>query len=82
MYGTRFCPYCVGARRFFDSRGIAYRDIRVDEAPQLREEMRQRGGGRTVPQIWIGSEHVGGFTDLLALDADGRLQQLLEESQA
>lgn len=79
MYGTRFCPYCQGARQFFDSRGIDYVDIRVDEEPARRDEMRTRGGGRTVPQIWINATHVGGYTDLLALDREGRLETLLEE---
>lgn len=79
MYGTRFCPYCVGARQFFDSRGIPYDDIRVDVEPARRDEMRQRGGGRTVPQIWINATHVGGFTDLLALDREGRLHTLFKE---
>ncbi len=82
MYGTRFCPYCVAARRFFDGRGISYSDIRVDEEPARREEMRARGGGRTVPQIWINATHVGGFTDMLALEADGRLDALLEDSNS
>jgi len=80
MYGTRFCPYCLGARDFFDSRGISYHDIRVDAEPNRREEMRARGGGRTVPQIWINATHVGGYTDLLALDREGRLESLLKES--
>lgn len=79
MYGTRFCPYCVGARDFFDRRGIAYDDIRVDEQPARRNEMRARGGGRTVPQIWINATHVGGFTDLLAIERDGQLETLLKE---
>lgn len=79
MYGTRSCPYCLGARQFFGSRGIDYEDIRVDEQPARREEMRTRGGGRTVPQIWINTTHIGGFTDLLALDREGRLETLLKE---
>ncbi len=79
MYGTRFCPYCTAARQFFDRRGISYADIRVDEDPARREEMRARGGGRTVPQIWINATHVGGYTDMLALDSEGRLDALLED---
>jgi glutaredoxin 3 len=78
MYGTRFCPYCIGARDFLDARGVAYEDIRVDEDPPRRTEMRARGGGHTVPQIWIGEAHVGGFTDLLALERSGRLDALLD----
>lgn len=79
MYGTRFCPYCLGARQFFDRRGVDYEDIRVDEEPARRDEMRTRGGARTVPQIWINATHVGGFTDLLALEREGRLAALLKE---
>lgn len=78
VYATRFCPYCVGARRFLEEREIPYEEIAVDEQPERRVEMRQRGGGHTVPQIWIGETHVGGFTDLLALDRSGRLAALLD----
>jgi glutaredoxin 3 len=51
VYATRFCPYCVGARRFLEEREIPYEEIAVDEQPEKRVEMRQRGGGHTVPQI-------------------------------
>ncbi len=77
MYGTRFCPYCVAARQLLERKGLAYEDIRVDEAPERRDEMRARGGGRTVPQIWVGATHVGGFTDMLALERSGQLDELL-----
>ncbi|HSG89836.1 MAG TPA: glutaredoxin 3 [Pseudomonadales bacterium] len=77
MYGTLVCPYCRAARDFLEARKVAYRDIRVDETPSLRAEMRERGGGHTVPQIWIGEAHVGGYTDMLALDRQGRLDALL-----
>jgi glutaredoxin 3 len=78
VYATRFCPYCVGARRLLAERDIPYEEISVDEQPEKRVEMRQRGGGHTVPQIWIGETHVGGFTELLALDRSGRLAALLD----
>jgi glutaredoxin 3 len=77
MYGTLFCPYCRAAREFFEGRRVAYEDIRVDHEPALRDEMRARGGGHTVPQIWIGDVHVGGFTDMLALERQGKLEALL-----
>ncbi len=80
MYGTRWCPYCTAARRLLDAKGVSYEDIRVDEAPARRVEMRARGGGRTVPQIWVGDVHVGGFTELAALENDGRLDALLAEA--
>ena len=78
MYGTRMCPYCHAARELLDARGVGYKEIRVDLEPALRSEMRQRGGGHTVPQIWIGEVHVGGYTDMLALDRQGQLDALLQ----
>jgi glutaredoxin 3 len=77
MYGTLVCPYCRAAREFLELRGVGYVDIRVDQEPGRRAEMRARGGGHTVPQIWIGDAHVGGFTDMLALERQGRLNELL-----
>lgn len=77
MYGTRACPFCRSARDLLDRKAVAYDEIRVDLEPEKRVEMRTRGGGHTVPQIWIGETHVGGFTDLLALDRQGRLDSLL-----
>jgi glutaredoxin 3 len=77
LYGTRICPYCVGARLFLRKRGVAFEDIAVDGKPELRREVEVRSGRDTVPQIWIGDYHVGGFTDLLALDREGVLDQLL-----
>jgi len=77
MYGTLACPFCRSARDLLDQRGVAYEEIRVDLEPERRAEMQARGGGHTVPQIWIGETHVGGFTDLLALDRQGRLDSLL-----
>jgi glutaredoxin 3 len=78
MYGTLLCPYCRAARDFLDRRAVAYEEIRVDLEPGRRAEMQARGGGHTVPQIWIGETHVGGYTDMLALERDGRLDALLE----
>ena len=81
MYGTLICPYCRAARDFLDARGVSYEDIRVDDRPELRAQMRERGGGHTVPQIWIGSRHVGGYTDMLALDREGRLESLFHNPE-
>lgn len=79
IYTTRFCPYCLMAKRLFVSKGIAFDEIAVDRRPDLREEMRQRAGGRTsVPQIWIGETHVGGCDELYELDSAGKLDQLME----
>ena len=78
MYSTRFCPYCIRARMLLDSKQINYTDIGVDGEPALRREMMQRSGRRTVPQIWIGEQHIGGFTDLARLEQQGRLDELLK----
>lgn len=80
MYGTTWCPYCVRARRLFDERGVSYQDIRVEREPALRHQMMELSGRRTVPQIWIGETHVGGYTDLLDLDQGGQLDGLLQQA--
>ncbi len=77
MYTTRFCPYCVRARRLFDSKQVSYTDIGVDGQPELRAEMTARSGRYTVPQIWVGKHHVGGYDDLALLERQGRLDELL-----
>jgi len=77
VYSTRFCPYCIAARRLLEGKGVAYREIAVDGDADLRAEMTARAGRRTVPQIWIGDEHVGGFDELAALDRAGRLDGML-----
>jgi glutaredoxin 3 len=77
IYGTQFCPYCVAARQLFDAKGIEYKYIAVDNDPDLRDNILQRSGQRTVPQIWIGEQHIGGFTDLRKLALNGELDHLL-----
>ena len=77
LYGTKFCPFCVAARHFFKARGIKFKDIPVDGDRELRREIARRGGQHTVPQVWIGERHVGGFTDLQALNRSGELDALL-----
>ncbi len=79
MYATAWCPYCARARRLLESKGVVIDEIDVEAQPQARAEMIERSGGRrTVPQIFIGAQHVGGCDDLLALDAAGGLDPLLE----
>ncbi len=78
MYTTPYCPYCVRAKRLLENKGAAFKDIDVSRQPQLRSEMMQKSGRQTVPQIWIGKQHVGGFDDLWALDRSGKLDKLLE----
>lgn len=78
MYCTAVCPYCVAAERLLSAKGVAaVEKIRIDLKPELREEMMNRTGRRTVPQIYIGATHVGGFDDLSALNAAGELDGLL-----
>ncbi|MDO4705142.1 MAG: glutaredoxin 3 [Comamonadaceae bacterium] len=79
MYATGTCPYCLRAKQLLKERGVeAIEEIRVDLQPAEREVMMQRTGRRTVPQIYIGDTHVGGFDDLAALDARGGLLPLLQ----
>jgi glutaredoxin 3 len=79
MYCTAVCPYCVRAESLLRQRGVAQIDkIRIDDDPAQRVEMMQRTGRRTVPQIYIGDTHVGGFDDLSALDRAGGLAPLLQ----
>jgi glutaredoxin 3 len=81
MYATGVCPYCVMAERLLRSKGVTeIEKIRVDLDPERRTEMTQRTGRRTVPQIYVGDHHVGGFDDLSALDREGRLDSLLQDS--
>ena len=79
MYTTAYCPYCINAERLLQSRGVTEIDkIRVDLQPELRLEMMEKTGRRTVPQIYIDDRHVGGFEDLRALDLAGELESLLQ----
>jgi len=79
MYSTAMCPYCIRAERLLLSRGVgSIEKLRVDLDPALRQEMIRITGRRTVPQIFIGDRHVGGFDELAALDREGRLPALLQ----
>jgi glutaredoxin 3 len=81
MYCTAICPYCVRAEHLLHRKGVTEIDkIRVDLDPERRVEMMHRTGRRTVPQIFIGERHVGGFDDLSALDREGGLDPLLLEA--
>ena len=78
MYATGVCPYCVRAEMLLKSKGVTdIEKIRVDLDPQQREEMMQKTGRRTVPQIFIGETHIGGYDDMVALDRSGKLDSLL-----
>lgn len=78
MYSTGVCPYCVMAERLLKAKGVDdIEKVRIDLDPEQRNQMMQKTGRRTVPQIYIGDTHVGGFDDLSALDRAGRLEPLL-----
>ncbi len=79
MYSTGFCPYCIRARLLLKHKGIAYEEIRVDRDPVRRREMERRSRRHTVPQIFIGDVHVGGYDDLAALECRGELDALLRD---
>jgi len=77
MYSSGWCPYCVRARALLERKGLAFSEIKIDEDPAGRDAMLARSGGRrTVPQIFVGELHVGGFDDLYALDKAGKLDEL------
>jgi len=80
IYATRYCPYCIRARQLLQAKGVQYREIAVDQDPPRRREMTERSGRYTVPQIWIGERHVGGFDDLWRLEQQGLLDELLAQS--
>jgi len=81
MYSTTWCGYCQRARGLLARKGVTVREIKVDEDPAQREIMMQKSGGRrTVPQIFIGERHVGGYDDLAALERAGELDKLLTNS--
>ena len=78
IYSTQTCPYCVRAKALLKQRGVAVlNDVRVDLEPAQRQVMIERTGRRSVPQIFIGTTHVGGCDDLVALDAAGGLAAML-----
>jgi len=82
MYSTAVCPFCLMAERLLRSKGVAeIEKVRVDLDPARRDEMVQRTGRRTVPQIYVGERHVGGYDDLAALDRAGGLDPLLAAPQ-
>ncbi|MEE4305028.1 MAG: glutaredoxin 3 [Wenzhouxiangella sp.] len=77
MYTKPTCPFCTAAARLFQNKGVNFTEIDIAAEPERRDEMIERSGRRTVPQIFIGDEHVGGFDDLDALDQEGALDRML-----
>ncbi len=80
IYSSGFCPYCSWAKKMLDGRGVTYNEIRIDMVEGSQQEMLARSNGQmTVPQIFIDDYHVGGYTDMVALDQQGGLDPLLAE---
>ena len=78
VYSTTFCPYCVRAKSLLERKGVAFTEINLDEeAPEVKTELIQKTRHRTVPQIFINNEFIGGFDQLYALERDGKLDPLL-----
>jgi glutaredoxin 3 len=78
IYTTEWCSYCNAAKRFLTAKGVSYEEIDLTGDDEGRDALRARSGRTTVPQIWIGETHVGGYDDLRALDARGGLAPLLQ----
>lgn len=78
MYTTPICGYCAAAKRLLSGKGVSYTEINVMSDPDKRQEMIQKAGGRqTVPQIFVGDQHIGGFDDMNALERSGKFDQIL-----
>jgi glutaredoxin 3 len=78
IYSSPVCPYCIKAKQLLSSKGVDYKEIDISRDPALAAEVREKTGRQTVPQIFIGDYHVGGCDDLYALDAEGKLDELLQ----
>jgi glutaredoxin 3 len=76
IYGTRAGPFCIAARKLLRERGIEFEDVTLDGDVALRNDIRSQSKRDTVPQIWIADQHVGGYSDLRALDMRGELESL------
>ena len=80
LYTTRFCPFCVRAKQLLDSKGQTYQEFAVDHDRELRQQMMEKSGRHTVPQIWINDQHIGGCDELYGLEESGELDSILGES--
>lgn len=78
VYSSDYCPYCIRAKQLLKSKNVAFEEIRVDGKPQVRAEMANKAKRTSVPQIWIGSTHVGGCDELFALERAAKLDALLQ----
>ena len=80
IFTTNFCPYCVRAKRLLDHKGVPYKEVDVGSDDDLRDRMVAKSGRRTVPQIFIAGQPIGGFEELQALEDRGELDALLESA--
>lgn len=78
IYTSAWCPYCIRAKGLLSQKGVDFEEISVDGKPDLRADMARKAGKTSVPQIWIGEQHVGGCDDLFALERTGKLDPLLQ----
>jgi len=78
IYSSRYCGFCIRAKRLLGSKNVAYNEVSVDGDQAARQDLAKRTGQRTVPQIWIGDQHIGGCDDLFALERSGKLDRMLE----
>ena len=77
IYTTRWCPFCIRAKALLDRKDVKYQEIPVDGDPSTRQQMSERAGQTSVPQIWIGEQHIGGCDQLYGLERSGGLDPLL-----
>lgn len=77
IYTTNYCPYCRQAERFLESKGVAFKNVDVTDDPPMREKLVELTGQKTVPQIFIGTESIGGYSDMMALHHKGQLEPKL-----
>ena len=82
IYTTLLCPFCLRAKRFLENKKVSYKEISVDRDRVKRQEMIQKSKRLTVPQIWVGNIHVGGWDELSASDRAGKLDSLLADSSS
>jgi glutaredoxin 3 len=78
LYATSWCPYCTRARALLTSKGVSFTEIDIEATPGARAEMQARAGRTSVPQIFVGERHLGGFDDTKALDDQGLLDSILQ----
>ena len=80
IYSSNYCPFCIRAKQLLQSKGLVFEELVVDGDPELRQQMMQKSGRHTVPQIWVGTTHVGGCDDLFALERAGEFDALVQSA--